>query len=281
MEYLFHRGEKIPLIGFGTYRLGSSARSDETETLCYGIEEYGMTLIDTAEMYGNGISETILKGIISRYDRRSLFIVDKILPSNAEKGSYTECCKRSLERLGTDCIDLYLLHWKADVDLQDMVCNMEKLVESGMIRHWGVSNFDTHEMKELFACDKGSNCFCDQILYNLDERGAEYDLIPWCIEHDVLTMAYSPLCNSSSSRIAVTGDETVITVAENEQKTPESLMLSFIIKDHKTVTVFKTSSILHLKNNMKNVFHPFGKDDLHELEKRYPPPTEKRPLNKI
>ncbi len=281
MEYLFHRGEKIPLIGFGTYRLDGSMKSEELRTLSYGIDEYGMSLIDTAEMYGDGISEKILSGIIRKYDRSRLFIVDKILPCNAEKGLYTECCKRSLERLGTDHIDLYLLHWKGNVDMQDMVDNMEQLAKSGMIRHWGVSNFDTHEMEALFACSNGPNCFCDQILYNLVDRGAEYDLIPWCIDHDVLTMAYSPLCNSHNSRIAVTSDEAVKRIAQKEQKTPESLMLSFVIRERKTVTVFKTSSILHLNNNMKNVFEPAGADDITELEKRYPPPAEKYPLKKI
>lgn len=281
MEYLFHRGEKIPLIGFGTYRLGSLDKSEELGTLSYGIDKYGITLIDTAEMYGSGISETILNGIIRRYDRSRLFIVDKILPCNAEKGLYAECCKRSLERLGTDHIDLYLLHWKGNVDLQDMADHMEQLVRSGMIRHWGVSNFDTHEMEELFACDNGPKCFCDQILYNLADRGAEYDLIPWCNEHDVLTMAYSPLCNSYDPRVAVTSAEAVKRIAHKEQKTPESLMLSFVIRDRRTVTVFKTSSIPHLNNNMKNVFEPVGADDITELEKRYPPPTEKYPLNKI
>lgn len=127
MEYLIHRGEKIPLIGFGTYRLGNNERSAEVRTIRYGIDRFGMTLLDTAEMYGSGLSEEILSDIISGCDRDSLFIVDKILPSNAEKGLYRECCQQSLERLGTDHIDLYLLHWRGSVDMQDMVDNMERL----------------------------------------------------------------------------------------------------------------------------------------------------------
>lgn len=281
MQYLIHRGEKIPLIGFGTYRLGITKESKEADTFDYGINEFGMTLIDTAEMYGKGLSEKFLKGAVNKYDRSKLFIVDKILPSNAEKGLYIESCKSSLDRLGIDYIDLYLLHWRGNVDLRDMVNNMEYLVKLGMIRYWGVSNFDTYDMEELFACDKGSNCFCNQILYNLTERGAEYDLIPWCSEHDVLTMAYSPLCNSHSTRITVTGDKAIRAIAKKEQKSPEALMLSFVIRDRNICTVFKTSSISHLNNNMKNVFEPVGKDDIIELEKKYPPPTEKYPLKKI
>ena len=281
MQYLTHRGERIPLIGFGTYRFGSSEQSAELKTLGYGFDKFGMTLLDTAEMYGNGLSEQILGSIINEYDRRSLFIVDKILPSNAQKGLYRECCQKSLERLGTDYIDLYLLHWKSGVDMQDMVDNMECLVQSGLIRHWGVSNFDTHEMEKLFSCKNGSNCFCNQILYNISQRGAEYDLIPWCREHEVLVIAYSPLCNSYEARTAVANDELVKTIADKEQKTPESLMLSFVVRNKDIVTIFKTSSISHLVWNMQNVFVPISESDMSALAKRYAPPSKKYPLEKI
>lgn len=269
MEYLIHRGEKIPLIGFGTYRLGNNERSAEVRTIRYGIDRFGMTLLDTAEMYGSGLSD-----IISDCDRDSLFIVDKILPSNAEKGLYRECCQQSLERLGTDHIDLYLLHWRGNVDMQDMVNNMELLKESGMIRHWGVSNFDTHEMEKLFSCRNGSDCFCDQVLYNISERGAEYDLIPWCKAHDVLVMAYSPLCNSRAARTAVANDDIIKRIAANEQKTPESLMLSFAVRNKDVVTVFKTSSIGHLDLNMQNVFVPISGEDMAKLAQHYALPTK-------
>ena len=281
MEYLTHRGEEIPLIGFGTYRLGENETAAELETLRYGVDKLGMTLMDTAEMYGSGLSEEILGSFIKDFGRERLFIVDKILPYNAEKGLYKQCCMRSLKRLGTDHIDLYLLHWRGNVELQDMVDNMEELVSLGLIRHWGVSNFDTHEMQELFACKNGQNCFCDQILYNLSERGAEYDLIPWCKAHDVLVMAYSPLCNSHYARKAVTNDALVSGIAENEGKTPESLMLSFVVRNRDIITVFKTSSTAHLRGNMQNVFYPVTDEHMSLLSKKYEPPREKYPLEKI
>lgn len=281
MQYLVHRGERIPLIGFGTYRLGSAQREAELCTLRYGIDELGMTLVDTAEMYGGGLSEEILGECIKGMDRGSLFIVDKILPSNAESGLYLESCRKSLERLGTDYIDLFLLHWRGAVDLQDMVDNMERLVELGLIRHWGVSNFDTHEMRELFACKNGSNCFCDQILYNISQRGAEFDLIPWCRRHDVLVMAYSPLCNSYEARMCVAGDEVITDTADREGKTPESLMLSFVIRGADVITVFKTSDISHLKWDMRGVFEPITAQDMQALGARYAPPDKKYPLEKI
>ena len=283
MEYIIHRGVKIPLIGFGTYRLGDNEKDLEKElnTYNYGIKNYDMTLIDTAEMYGEGKSETVVGKIIKEYDREKLFIIDKILPENAQKGLYEGSCRRSLKLVGTSYFDLYLLHWKSNVDLQEMVYEMEKLVKLGLIRRWGVSNFDTSEMEELFKCDKGSNCFCNQILYNIGVRGPEYDLIPWCKVHDVLVMAYSPLYNNSIDRVKYTSDEVIKDVALNEDKTPESLMLSFVIRNRDIATIFKTASIDHLNNNMKNVFKKIDKSDLEKLESKYQKPNQKTILLKI
>lgn len=277
MEYLIFKDERIPLIGFGSYRFTDS----DTDALIYGIGKCGMSLIDTAEMYGDGSSEEALGKVVSAVDRKSLFIVDKILPGNAKKGLYLESCMRSLERLKTDYIDLYLLHWRGDTDLADMVYNMESLVSAGLIRHWGVSNFDTCDMEELFMVEGGSDCFCDQILYNLASRGAEYDLIPWLKEHGVMPMAYSPLCNSSKARVKVTSDEIVKEIAGKEMKTPESLMLSFIVRNRDIVTVFKTSSADHVEGNMRNVFEAVPAEDLKALEQRFPAPCSKCPLEKI
>ena len=281
MEYLRHRGERIPLIGLGTYRFGENGRQDETAVLKYGISRLGMTLLDTAEMYGGGLSEEILGEAVRGLDRDSLFIVDKILPRNAAAGRFRESCTRSLERLGTDCIDLYLLHWRGNADLQQTVCEMERLVSEGLIRHWGVSNFDTDDMQELFECEMGSRCFCDQILYNITARGAEFDLIPWCKEHDVLVMGYSPLCNCSSARRAVAGGALAADIAAREGKTPESLMLSFAVRNRDIAAVFKTASIPHLEWNMQNVFEPIPPEELELLSAKYPPPDRKYPLEKI
>ena len=283
MDYLTHRNTVLPRIGFGTYTLGDDEgrRQNEIATMRYGIEHYGMTLIDTAEMYGLGLSEKRVGEIIAPYPRNSLFIVDKILPENAMAGRYVESCRRSLALVGVDYFDLYLLHWREDVDLQDMVDNMEQLVRMGLIRRWGVSNFDVDDMEELFACKGGAHCFCNQILFNLGARGPEYDLIPWCIEHDVLLMAYSPLYNNADDRRRVTDSASVRLVAEREQKTPESLMLSFVAGTAGVITMFKTASMAHLEGNMRNVFRPIDAEDMALLSADFPAPKHKVPLMTI
>ena len=240
-----------------------------------------MTLIDTAECYGDGKSETFIGNIIKNYDREDFFIVDKILPQNAKNDDYFASCQKSLDRLGIQSIDLYLLHWREGLELQSVVNAMESLVSSGMIKHWGVSNFDTSDMIELFACENGSNCFCNQILYNICTRGPEYDLIPWCKEHGVLIMAYSPLCHYKENRQEITCNSFIQNIADNENKTPESLMLSFVIRNRDIVTVFKTSDIKRLDNNMKNVFSPISEENNKTLSQFFKTPTKRTKLKTI
>lgn len=283
MEYIKHRGVFIPLIGFGTWRLGFNPNNyeDELQTMLYGMNNYEMKLIDYAEMYENKYNSKIIADAISSYGREKLFIVNKILPKNIKNGKHIETCKKSLNAIKIDYFDLYLLHWKEDVDLQDMVNKMEELVELGLIKRWGVSNFDVNEMEELFKCNKGSNCFCNQILYNIKARGPEYSLIPWCKAHDVLIIAYSPLFNSTEEREKITTNEKVVSIAKAENKTPESLMISFVIRNRDIVTIFKTSNIMHLKGNMKNVFDPISNEDLRKIDNIYPEPKKKQRLMKI
>ena len=283
MDYLTHRGIKIPLIGFGTYRLGTdeSKLSSEVLTVKEGIEHFGMTLIDTAEVYGDGNSEQFIGKIIKDYDRKDFFIVDKILPENARNNRYFESCKNSLERLGTDYIDLYLLHWREDTELQSVVHGMEDLKSRSIIKNWGVSNFDTDDMKELFDCKNGSNCFCNQILYNVRSRGPEYELIPWCKENGVLTMAYSPLCHNKDGLLSVINHPTIAEIAAKENKTPQSLLLSFVIRNEDIITVFKTSDVNRLRSNMRNVFSPVTAEDLNTLSEFFPPPDKPTELEKI
>lgn len=283
MEYLEHNGVILPLIGFGTWTLGDdvSKRNSEVATILYGIENFSMTLIDTAEMYGLGKSESVVKAVLSKVKRESVFVVDKILPENARKGKYIECCKRSLEKLGIDYIDLYLLHWREKVNLQEMVNSMEKLVSMGLIKRWGVSNFDVSDMEELFKCENGSNCFCNQVLYNIGARGPEFDLIPWCKSHNVLFMAYSPLYNNSFDRENITKLKKIIDLASHEHMTPESLMLNFVTRNKDIVTIFKTSNIEHLKNNMENVFNELSKEAENEINVLFPSPVKKVELLKI
>ena len=240
-----------------------------------------MTLLDTAESYGDGESERFLGRCIRKYDRKDLFIVDKILPENADKEGFLRSCRRSLDHLGVESIDLYLLHWREGLELQGVVDGMEDLVSRGLIRRWGVSNFDTADMEELFRCENGRNCFCNQILYNLRSRGPEYDLIPWCREHGVLVMAYSPLCHGGEERDAVADDRRVREICAGTGKTPESLMLSFVIRDRDIVTLFKTSDPGRLRANMQNVFVPLGEEEQTALSRIFPAPDRRVPLQSI
>ena len=185
-------GEVVPSMGQGTWKMGERAerRSDEIASLRAGVE-LGMTLVDTAEMYGDGAAEVLICEALG--DRRDeLFLVSKAYPQNASRSRLTGACEASLKRLGTDRLDLYLLHWRGSVPLAETVEAMKALKSAGKIRHWGVSNLDTNDMDELVAAG-GDGCVTDQILYNLVRRGPELDLLPWLAEHKVPVMAYSPV----------------------------------------------------------------------------------------
>ncbi len=193
-------GTEVPALGLGTWRMGEARRSRAAEVRAVRIAlEIGYRLIDTAEMYGNGgaedvvgaaVREALQAGIIARAD---LTIVSKVLPGNASHGGVMRACERSLNRLQLDAVDLYLLHWRGSVPLEDTVAAFEQLRTEGRIRHWGVSNFDTSDMQQLWSLPTGVNCVANQIYYSASERGAEFDLVPWQREHGVVTMAYSPI----------------------------------------------------------------------------------------
>lgn len=279
MKYLYHRGIKIPLIGLGSFNIYSDSEAEVINTFIHGINNHELTLIDTAEMYLD--SELILSKIIKKVKREKLYIINKILPSNAKANKYLECCKKSLELLGTEYLDLYLLHWRDDVNLEEFVWNMEKLKELGLIKNWGVSNFDISDMEDLFKVKDGNKCFLNQVLYNIKSRGIEYDLIPWCKENDVLIMSYSPLCNNQDERSMVANNKKIIDISRRLNLSPNSLMLSFVIRNNDIITIFKTSSITHLEENLNNVFNKIDDDILKEIDDIFNPPTKKMPLQKI
>lgn len=279
MKYLYHRGIKIPLIGLGSFNIYSDSEAEVINTFIHGINNHELTLIDTAEMYLD--SELILSKIIKKVKRERLYIINKILPSNAKANKYLECCKKSLELLGTEYLDLYLLHWRDDVNLEEFVWNMEKLKELGLIKNWGVSNFDISDMEDLFKVKDGNKCFLNQVLYNIKSRGIEYDLIPWCKENDVLIMSYSPLCNNQDERSMVANNKKIIDISRRLNLSPNSLMLSFVIRNNDIITIFKTSSITHLEENLNNVFNKIDDDILKEIDDIFNPPTKKMPLQKI
>lgn len=277
------RNERIPMIGMGTWCVGDLKEKRQQEITCIrsAIDTYGMTLVDTAEMYGNGSSEEVVGEALAPFPREKLFLVDKILPENAFKGNFRSRVKRSLELTGCDYFDLYLLHWREHVNLQMMVDEMEELTSEGLIRHWGVSNFDVSDMEELFQCRNGSHCFANQFLYNISARGVEFDLIPWCKEHDVLPMIYSPLGDTRSRQLEVASKAEIAEICKQKGISVTNLMLRFVVRNKDLVTIFKTSSIEHLSENLKDVEEGFSEEELLLIDRAYRPPVKKMPLEKI
>jgi diketogulonate reductase-like aldo/keto reductase len=195
-------GETVPVLGQGTWKMGEDRRrrDDEVAALKLGLD-LGITLIDTAEMYASGGSEEVVaEAMAGRRDE--IFLVSKVLPSNASRAGVKRSCENSLKRLGTDRIDLYLLHWPGSVPLSETVEAFEALKKAGKIRHWGVSNFDTDEMEDLVGLPSGGNVQTNQVLYNLSRRGPEFDLAPWCLERGIPLMAYSPVEQGALARNA-------------------------------------------------------------------------------
>jgi diketogulonate reductase-like aldo/keto reductase len=283
MKYFKFKKETFPLVGFGSYRIGDirSYEEDEIAAFEYGAYRHNMFLIDTAEMYGKGKSELVIGRFLTTQKREEWFIIDKILPENAYKGNFEKRCRLSLNRLGINQIDLYLLHWHGNVNLQDMVDEMENLVALGLIRHWGVSNFDVYEMEQLFQCKNGTHCYANQVLYNLISRGIEYDLIEWCKSNNILLIAYSPLGDDKERRDIMLNDINVKRVAIRHGVPEEAIALAFVIRNKNLIALVKSSSLEHIDNNMQALNVILDDIDLNILSESFPAPTHKLELEKI
>ena len=283
MEFIKHKGERIPRIGLGTWCIGENPehRIKEAETFHHAISRYNITLLDTAEMYGLGKSEQFLSHIIKDYDRERLFIIDKILPQNVIEDNFEQSIKKSLDNLGVSYIDLYLLHWRENVDLQFMVDKMERYVDIGLIKHWGVSNFDVTDMEDLFKCKNGSHCFANQVLYNISERGIEYDLIDWCHNNQVLIIAYSTLGDNSYYRREIDESKIIKQITDNYGINKYNLLLKFAIRNRNMIALFKTSSCEHLEKNMTDIWVKLDDNILRLIDEEFPMPNHKVDLQKI
>ncbi|MBV9618111.1 MAG: aldo/keto reductase [Verrucomicrobia bacterium] len=274
----FADGAKVPALGQGTWRMGESksAHKEEVEAVRLGIE-LGMTLIDTAEMYGDGGAEEVVgEAIAGRRDR--VFVVTKVYPYNASRTKMPEACERSLKRLRIDVIDLYLIHWRLKSSpLAETVEAFEKLRFAGKIKRWGVSNFDAGDMKELFAIAKGPNCAANQVLYNLEHRGIEVDLVPWCRKNNVPIMAYSPLGHGHGFLT----DPTLAKVAQRHNVTAAQVALAWLFRQPNTIVIPKASNLTHVRDNARSIDVELTKADLGDLERRFPAPRSKQPLAMI
>lgn len=267
-------GEAIPVLGQGTWFMGErrAAAAEEVAALRRGLD-LGMNLIDTAEMYANGGAEEVTGHAIAGR-RDDVFLVSKVVPSNASREGTVAACERSLARLNTDRIDLYLLHWPGRHPLSETLAGFERLKADGKIRHWGVSNFDVDDMEDLREVAGGKACAANQILYNLTRRGPEFDLLPWCREHRVPVMAYSPI---EQGRLPQHG--ALAEVASRHDATPFQVALAWVLREPGVVAIPKASRIEHVEANRRAVDLRLSEEDLAVLDREFAPPRTKQPLD--
>ncbi len=260
-------GEKVPALGLGTWRMGEDATSTdrEADVLRAGLDR-GLRLIDTAEMYAEGGAELVVAEAL-KGRRDEAFIVSKVYPHNATYDGVQAACERSLERLGTDRIDIYLLHWRGQVPLEETVAGFERLKAGGKIRHWGVSNLDTADMRELATCTNGGNCATNQLLYNLGERGIEWDLKPMLEQAGQPVMAYCPLGEGRLLR-----DGTLAVLAERHGVTPASIALAWLLSRNQTIAIPKTSKPERIDPIVAALDVKLDDEDLALLDDEFPPP---------
>lgn len=267
-------GTAIPALGQGTWNMGESRgqAAAEARVLREGIA-LGLTLIDTAEMYGNGGAERVVgEAIAGQRDR--VFLVTKILPQNASATAIPRHCDASLKRLGTEVIDLYLLHWPGPHPLAGTVAAFEALRQAGKIRYWGVSNIDADQMVELATLPHGRNCATDQVLYHPGQRGIEFDLLPWCRAQKMPVMAYSPL--GQGGRLL--RSPALREVARRHGASPAQIALAWCLRDGNTIAIPKAAAAAHLRENAAAAQLRLSGEDFAEIDAAHPPPLRRQPL---
>jgi diketogulonate reductase-like aldo/keto reductase len=273
-------GQEVPALGLGTWRMGeaSRARSAEIDAVRAAID-IGYRLVDTAEMYGDGGAEEVVGAAVRAaigagvVRRDELTIVSKVLPSNSSREGVLRACERSLRRLSLDYVDLYLLHWRGSIPLQDTVGAFEQLRQRGHIRHWGVSNFDTSDMRELWSLAAGRACAANQVYYSASRRGAEFDLLPWQRKNRVVAMAYSPIDEG-----ALAGDATFAAIGRRHGVSASTAALAWVLRQPDVIAIPKAVKAPHLRENYRAMDIELTAADLAEVDARFPPPKRKRPL---
>ena len=268
-------GTEVPALGQGTWHMGerTGAAKDEVAALKLGIE-LGVGLIDTAEMYGNGRAEEIVaEATAGQRDR--LFIVSKVYPHNASRTGVPAACERSLNRLRTDRVDLYLLHWRGSHPLAETVEAFERLREGGKIRYWGVSNFDAADMQELTRLPDGARCAVNQVLYHVGSRGIEYDLLPWSTERKIPLMAYSPV--GQGGRLLQS--KALAAVAKRHNATPAQVAIAWTMRHGNVISIPKASDPTHVRENAVAGEIVLSDEDLAVIDAAHPPPARKQSLD--
>lgn len=271
-------GEEIPVLGLGTWGMAErpGRRLEEIAALQMAVD-LGMTVIDTAEMYAGGGAEELIAEALG-HRRREIFLVSKVLPQHATRRGTVSACEASLRRLNTDHLDLYLLHWRGTVPLDETLAAFERLERQGKIRHWGVSNFDVDDMEELvsLAANADSNVASNQVLYNLTRRGIEYNLLPWCRKRRISIMTYSPI-----ERGRLANDATVKAIARRLHATPAQVALAWVLQQQEVVAIPKAAHVEHVREDRGALDIQLSSEDMNELDDAFPPPTRKTPLEMI
>jgi diketogulonate reductase-like aldo/keto reductase len=268
-------GTRVPVLGQGTWRMGENTRAhkDEVAALRLGIE-LGMTLIDTAEMYGEGGAEEVVADAI-RGQRDRVFVVTKVYPRNASRTELPKACERSLRRLRIDVIDLYLLHWRErNTRLAETAEAFEKLRAAGKIKRWGVSNFDVDDMNELWSVENGTNCAANQVLYNLENRAIESGLLQWSGNNKLPIMAYSPVGHGRG----LLENPTLKEITERHDATTSQIALTWVLRHPGVIAIPKASNEEHVRANARAIEMELTKKDLATLDQEFPPPKSKKPL---
>jgi len=270
-------GTSVPALGQGTWHMGEhgGAAKAEATALRLGID-LGMTLIDTAEMYGSGGAEQVVAQAIAG-QRDKIFLVSKVSPHNASRTGVGAACERSLKRLGTERIDLYLLHWPGSHPLEDTVIAFEELKAAGKIGAWGVSNFDVQEMQALMRIKEGAACATNQVLYHPDSRGIEYDLLPWCAQHRMSVMAYSPV--GQGGRLLRSA--ALAAVAKRHNATPAQIAIAWGLRHPHVISIPKAVDATHLRQNAAAGDITLTQEDLAAIDAAHPPPRRKQSLGML
>lgn len=274
--------QSVLAVGMGTWHMGDDPAKEKAEidALQAGIKA-GAAVIDTAEMYGEGNAETLVGKAIQPFTRGDLYLISKVYPWNASADELPKALDRSLTRLGTDYLDLYLLHWRGDVPLAETVDALEAAKASGKIRAWGVSNFDVADMEELLRLENGDQCAANQVLYNLGARGIEYDLLPWQAEAEIPVIAYSPIAQGDRLGHHFKNDEVLKELAEAKGCTIFQLLLAWTLRQPHVLAIPQTSDSLHMLQNIETCKIVFSQSELAAIDARFPAPTKKQPLAMI
>lgn len=269
----------IEPIGLGTWKMGddSNNHQDEIDAIQFAINQ-GANVIDTAEMYGDGASEELIGEAIQSYDREKLYIISKVHPENASRDKVLTSVDNSLKRLRTDYIDLYLLHWKSQYPLEETISAFEEAKNLGKIKEWGVSNFDTSDMKHLLSLPNGHECVANQVRYNIGDRGIEYDLKPFMRENNITLISYAPIARGDKLGKNLTKSPVLLELSRKYEVDVFQILLAWNIRDGHTLAIPKSSNKLHIENNMGASNIHLTEEDIQKIDSEFPPPTTKEPL---